>query len=56
MDCVSGENEKSYVIVSTEGSGMGEDLGASLAYMVHYYLTMSLYSTSLSLTAWVDRP
>ena len=40
--CVSGENEKSYVIVSTEGSGMGEDLDHSLAYMVHYYLTMSL--------------
>ena len=47
--CVSGEK-----IVSTESSGMGEDLDHSLAYMVHYYLTMSLYSTSLSLTAWVD--
>ena len=40
--CVSGENEKGLVIVSTEGSGMGEDLDNSLAYMVHYYLTMSL--------------
>ena len=39
---MSGENEKSYVIVSTEGSGMGEDLDHSLPYMVHYYLTMSL--------------
>ena len=40
--CVSGENEESSVIVSAESSGMGEDLGASLAYMVHCYLTMSL--------------
>ena len=35
-------NEKSLVIVSEEGSGMGEDLDHSLAYMVHCYLTMSL--------------
>ena len=40
--CVSGENEESSVIVSAESSGMGEDLGASLAYMVRCYLTMSL--------------
>ena len=33
---MSGENEKSYVIVSTEGSGMGEDLDHSLAYKSKY--------------------